>query len=122
MSQSFGHIMAVLIASVVFFILPVYILAEKQDLYIQSYVWEETAEFSEMVKNNGYITKKMYEVFLKNLQVTNQVYSIHMTHKHRILYPVYDSNGIFTKIIFWRKFIEMIWSINLVREIIFRLR
>ncbi|MSS64255.1 hypothetical protein [Velocimicrobium porci] len=97
MSQSFGHVVAVLTASIVFFIIPVYILAEKQDLYIQSYVLEETAEFSEMVKNNGYLSKGMYERFLKNLQVTNQIYSIHMTHKHKVFYPVYDLNGVFTE-------------------------
>lgn len=96
MSQSFGNIVAVFIASIIFFILPVYICAEKQDLYMQSYVWEETAEFSEMVKNNGYLTKNMYETFLKNLQVANQSYSIHMTHRHRSFYPVYDLNGVFT--------------------------
>lgn len=96
MNQSFGQIISILAASIVLFLLPVYLFSQQQDLFVQSYVWEETAEFAEMVKNNGYISKNMYEKYLKALQSTRYLYEIKMTHKHKLIHPIYDEEGHFT--------------------------
>lgn len=95
MNQSFGQVFSIAAASILFFIFPVYLFSQQQDILLQSYVWEETAEFAEMVKNNGYISKNMYDRYLKNLQMTNQIYEIKMTHKHKIIQPVYNDEGYF---------------------------
>lgn len=97
MNQSFGQIFSIVAASIVLFIIPVYLFSQQQDLFIQAYVWEETAEFAEMVKNNGYISKNMYDRYLKALQTTNQLYEIKMIHKHKLIQPIYDEDGHFTE-------------------------
>lgn len=96
MKNSFSEVMMVIIACIIFFIYPIYSTAQKQDSILQSYVTNETTEFVDRIRTNGYISSDMYSVFEKKILQTNNSYEIKITHQHQIINPVYKENGIFT--------------------------
>ncbi|BCN32405.1 hypothetical protein [Anaeromicropila herbilytica] len=90
--NSFSKIVALFIAVLLLFIVPILYLSQKQDAITQSYVAEETTAFVDAIKNNGYVTDKMYTAFLKKLDDTNNIYTIKIEHSHQVINPVYDEN------------------------------
>lgn len=93
--DSFGKIIAILISVLVLFIAPVLYLAQKQDAIVQNYVTRETIAFVDAVKNNGYLTKDMYDTYIQKLADTDNLYDIFMEHGHKIINPVYSDADIF---------------------------
>lgn len=96
MERSFGMIVEIILSCILVFLVPVYLATQKQDAVIQSYVQSEVSELADMVRNNGYLSKDMYEVFQKKLMATQNSYEVRMTHAHRMVNPVYGEDGSFT--------------------------
>lgn len=88
--NSFSKIIALLIAVLLLFLVPIFYFAQKQDAVIQNYVMTETASFMDTIRNNGYVTKEMYNSFLKKLDATNLLYKIQMERVHPMVNPVYE--------------------------------
>lgn len=62
------------------FLVPVSYMASKQDSITQTYVTTETAYLVDSVRNTGFLSKQMYESFLKKLDGTGQAYEIQLNH------------------------------------------
>lgn len=98
MKNSFSEVMMVIIACIIFFIYPIYSSAQKQDVTIQSYVANETTEFVDRIRTNGYISKDMYSVFEKKILKTNNSYEIKITHQYQTINPVYEDGSFKDKV------------------------
>lgn len=84
--NAFGKIIAILIAAFLLFICPIQFVAQKQDILMQQYVTTETSYFIDSVRNLGYVTKQMYEEYMRRIEIGNNLYEIELTHYHALLY------------------------------------
>jgi hypothetical protein len=82
--DSFGKIMEILVTVILLFLVPIYYLSLKQDDICRAEVQAETAYFVDSVRNQGYLTRNMYELFLRELDNTGQVYSVELTYYKKI--------------------------------------
>jgi hypothetical protein len=88
MEENVQRVFSIMVAVLVFFILPMYIAFEKKDDTAYALAVRITSELVENVKNNGYISKKMYDDYVSKLAVTGNIYDISMEHKSYKYYPV----------------------------------
>jgi hypothetical protein len=88
--DSFSKIISLFIAIILMFLFPVYYMAQKQDSISQLYVSSETTKFVDSIKNSGYVSKSMYEIFIKKIDMTGNLYEIELTHSHRKVEPLVD--------------------------------
>lgn len=84
--NAFGKIVAILIATVLLFLCPIQYMALKQDILMQQYVTTQTSYFIDSVRNLGYITKQMYEEYMRRIELGNNLYEIELTHYHALFY------------------------------------
>ena len=82
--DSFGRIIEIIVTVVLLFLVPVYYLSLKQDAVCRVQVQTETAYFVDSVRNQGYLTRNMYELFLKELDRTGQVYDVELTYYKKV--------------------------------------
>ena len=75
-----GRIAEILVTVVLLFIVPLSYTAAKEEMLCQTYVTTETAYFVDSVRNTGFLSKQMYETYVKKLAVTNVPYKIQMSH------------------------------------------
>ena len=80
MEDTLQRFFAILVAVVIFFLLPLYIAFEKKDDISYSLALKITSNFVNDVKNKGYITRDMYNDFISDLAVTGNSYDIKMEH------------------------------------------
>lgn len=91
--NSFSKVVAILIGAVMFFVLPVYQLAQKQDDISQIYVANETTKFVDSIRNSGYISVEMYQDYVNKIDKTGNIYNIQICHSHKIVKPNYDDEA-----------------------------
>lgn len=53
-----------------------------------------TTKFVDNIRESGYMSKRMYEDFIKKLQITGNLYDITMTCEHVSYIPVYTDDGV----------------------------
>lgn len=82
--DSFGKIAEILVTVILLFLIPVYYLSLRQDSICQSQIRTQTAYFVDSVRNQGYLTRNMYDLFLKELNNTGQVYQVLLTYYKKI--------------------------------------
>lgn len=78
--DSFGKITGILITVILIFIAPIYYFSLKQDMINQTYVTAATTYLIDSTRNIGYMSRDMYEIYLKKLNNTGNTYMINMTH------------------------------------------
>lgn len=88
MEDSLQKVIAIVIAIIAFFVLPVYMTFEKKDDISYSLALKITTDFVENVRSKGYLTSEMYDDFISNLAVTGNSYDIKMEHVAKKYYPV----------------------------------
>ncbi len=88
MEENVQRVFSIMIAVIVFFLLPVYVAFEKKDDTAYAFALRITSELVENVRNNGYISKKMYDDYVTKLAVTGNVYEIKLEHKAYKYNPV----------------------------------
>ncbi|MDD2375953.1 MAG: hypothetical protein PHD15_01685 [Clostridia bacterium] len=88
MEENLQRVFSGMLAVIIFFLLPMYIAFEKKDDVSYALAVKVTSELVENVRNNGYLSKKMYDDYLTKLSVTNNTYDIKMEHKSYIYNPV----------------------------------
>lgn len=93
MKNSFSEVVMIIITCFLFFIYPIYSVVQKEDAIVQAYVNEETTEFVDMIRNNGYLSDDMYSLFQKKILKTNNRYEIKMIHRHKQINPIYSDDG-----------------------------
>ena len=82
------RVISILIAVIIFFILPVYIAYEKKDDISYALALKMTTDFVENVNSKGYISSDMYADYLSKLAVTQNSYDIYMEHTAKKYNPV----------------------------------
>lgn len=85
--ESIGKIVGALLACILLFLAPIFFLAQKTELEIQSFVMTKTAYLVEHIKSDGYISPKMYEQYQRQLAKTGLLYEIKMEHQKKVYYP-----------------------------------
>lgn len=76
--------MDILIVTFMIFIMPIEYLAMKQDYIIETTITNQTALFTDTVRNKGYVDYEMYNQFSKWLSQTGNVYDIEIIHYKKI--------------------------------------
>lgn len=93
--DSIGKVAGILISVVLLFFAPLLMMAQKQEMMMESYVFSKTAYLVEHIKSNGYLSKQMYEQYERQLSLTGFVYEIQMEHEHVTYYL--DEEGRYQK-------------------------
>lgn len=94
MEENVQRIFSILIAIIIFFLLPMYMAFEKKDDISYSLALKITSNFVDNVKSKGYVSRKMYDDFVNQLAVSDNVYSISLEHiakKYNPVIYVYDN-------------------------------
>lgn len=81
MENAFGKVVAILTAAVLFFILPLMAAMQRQEAVIQLYIWEETVQMVDTVRNMGQLTDKQYEQYVSRVTAVMEGAQITMQHK-----------------------------------------
>ncbi len=91
--EPISKIFAICLTILAIFITPVLICAQSHDNTLQSMVYSMTDDFVEQAREQGKITQDMYLDFVRNLDATNVLYDIEITHSHSNVVPVFDDTG-----------------------------
>lgn len=91
--DSFDKIVGILISVILLFLVPLMYLAQKQDVITQLFVSNKTTQFVDSIKNTGFLSYDMYLSFMKQMESTNNIYNIELTHAHKVIEPVYDETS-----------------------------
>jgi hypothetical protein len=104
MEENVQRIFSILVAIMIFFLLPMYMAFEKKDDISYALALKITSNFVDNVQNKGYISRKMYDKFVDELAVTDNIYKISMEHVAKRYNPViyiyenYDSSKLLKKL------------------------
>ncbi len=79
MSDAVGRIFSIFMAAILMFIVPVYIVYERKQETVQTYVLSETIYFVDNVSNTGKLTKNMYLEYAKKIDSVLSAGKINMT-------------------------------------------
>lgn len=91
--NSFGKITGLLVGIFFLFFVPMFVLAQKQEIVMESYVLTKTAYLVEHIRSNGYLSKEMYEQYEKQLTLTGYLYEIEMEHQQVSYYMNEESQS-----------------------------
>ncbi|MCX8075310.1 MAG: hypothetical protein N2749_06990 [Clostridia bacterium] len=94
MDSNIQRVFGILVATVIFYLFPMYVTFEKKDDVSYALALRVTYNFVNNVKNKGYISQTMYSDFLKQLSVTGNSYDIKLEHVRKRYDPAiyaYDS-------------------------------
>ncbi len=80
MSEAFSNIVAILLAVVMMYIVPVFYMDEEADRLKQTYVLETVVAFTDGVRNTGILGRADYDRLVKELSNLGNIYSIELTH------------------------------------------
>lgn len=89
MGNTVGKMFSVLLAVLLLFMVPLMHMYEQQDKTSRIFVFTETTEFVDAIRNVGHLTPQMYEEFVRKLSATNNHYEIALEHSHERLDPIY---------------------------------
>lgn len=81
MDDTFMSVIGILLASIIMFIVPLILIADRSDDISQLVVQTATAEFVDEVVKSGKITADSYQKFISSLQSSGNTYDIDMEIK-----------------------------------------
>lgn len=81
--NAFGKMVELFVLAILLFLIPLYYFSIKQDMINQIYVTTQTSYLVDSARNTGFLSRQMYETYLKKLAVSGNTYDIEMTHYHR---------------------------------------
>lgn len=90
MEDAYSKVVAVFIAAILMFLVPVMYFAQRQESIVQMYLFTRTTEFVDAVCNKGEFTKAMYETYQNSVASCNGGYEIKMTARKKELVMVSD--------------------------------
>lgn len=89
MPNALEKILDYIVAVILMFIIPICYFGIKKDAVIQVNVDKETSGFVELVSAQGYLTRSVYEKYLKDLGETNKLYTVELIHEQTAFEPEY---------------------------------
>lgn len=84
-----GKVLDIIIAACVMFLIPLIYFGQKQDAFVQSNLYETTTNLIDNVSTRGYLSKDMYDGYIKKLDTYGMVFNIELEQKIRVLEPEY---------------------------------
>lgn len=84
--DSISKISGVLLACILLFLAPVFLMAQKAEIITESYVLTKTAYLLEHIRSNGYLSPEMYEEYQRQLGQTGLLYTVEMEHQKNVYY------------------------------------
>ena len=99
MDDTLQRVFSILLAAIIFFLLPLYMAFEKKDDIAYSLALKITSNFVDEVCNKGYMTIDMYNDYVSDLSVTGNAYDISFEHVKKVYEPViyaYNNNKQYT--------------------------
>lgn len=78
---TFGTIIAIIIAAILLFIVPLITLADKKDKNDQAYIQAKTDEIAAQIVNSGILTRDMLDNFKAGINSTGTLYEVEMEFK-----------------------------------------
>ncbi len=88
MDDIFSKVTAILISSILLFLVPVSVMIEKNEQAMQTYIYTEIVDLTDRIRNTGCLTSEMYLDFLTALENTGNIYNIEIQHFYKE-----ESNG-----------------------------
>lgn len=80
MDNVLSKVIAIILASILMFIVPVRIMIQKKNQAFQTYIYSETIKLVDSVRNTGKLTHEMYNNYKDNIQINNEIYIIKLFH------------------------------------------
>ena len=71
---------AIIVGTFILFSISMSVVSEQTDHVAQENVDIATTKFVDNIRESGYMSKRMYEDFIKKLQITGNLYDITMTY------------------------------------------
>lgn len=99
MRDAFGKLFMLMVAVLVFCLAPLVSMTQNHDAVVQEIVYLTTVDFVEDVRKQGKITQDMYTSFIAELDNTDLLYNVQMTHSHDVVSPGFNSEGNVTDIV-----------------------
>lgn len=93
MEEIIQRIFSILIAVIIFFLLPLYIAFEKKDDISYALALKITTNFVDDVTDKGYLTQEMYDDFITEISATGNVYDVQMEYVKKEYNPVIQIIG-----------------------------
>jgi len=87
--NALSKITAFFIAILLLFIIPLLHNFERQDDLAKLNTQNAVTRFVDSVRNKGFITPKMFNEFVTELEQTKYVFDIEITHEKKIYFPIY---------------------------------
>lgn len=91
MEDSLITIFSIILAVLLMFIFPLMDTWERQDDISYMSVYANVVEFVDSARNLGYITKDMYDSFIRSVYATGNSYQITLEHRNFELVPDFES-------------------------------
>lgn len=91
--NSLEKIVSIILIVVLLFIIPIANALERQDDLVYNFVYEETNEFVDMIRANGYITPVQYTTFAEKIQLSGNLYDIDIDHEKLYYVPDISTPG-----------------------------
>jgi hypothetical protein len=88
---------SILIAIALLAIMPIYKQSWSAEQIVYNRVNNITSTISSRVREKGYISRDDYEELLSDLNNTNKFYEIKLLHRKREVYPLNESNPLYSK-------------------------
>ncbi len=96
MGDVLGRIFMAIFGSILLFIMPVVLIAQKQDLLAQTYIDNAVVEFVDNARASGKITYRAYEQLCNKVDAAHMLCDIRITHSAAYVVPTSkDENGYF---------------------------
>jgi len=88
--NAFSKLIAIFAGVLLLFITPLLYTAQKQDSICQLYVTEETIKLVDSIRTEGVLNQTMYYDYISRIDKTGNLYSVRITHAHKMIAPDYD--------------------------------
>ncbi|WP_054955814.1 hypothetical protein [Paenibacillus dakarensis] len=93
MSNSVSKWFAALLSVLLLYMVPAGESARRQDDLSRIVVFQSLTKFVDSVRMKGYLTPQMYQDFLRELEVTGNIYEVGMEHQHKKYEPDYEDSA-----------------------------
>ena len=90
MSNPLSKIVAALLVVALIVLFPAVQSAERAENIAVLTTYNTMVQFTDAVRNKGYLSARMYEDFVRDLAVSGQVYEVELEHRHKKYHPEYD--------------------------------
>ena len=97
MEDILGKVVSIIFGCVLMFIVPIMLIAQKQDTIAQSYMDNATVEFVDNARTSGKITPEAYEQLCNSIDAAHMICEIKITHSSSYTIPSddVDANGVY---------------------------